>query len=806
MLRKSSLRLLVLACGLSFAWSLRGVDATNQPGPEAKAAAGHIAPGPNDGRIAWVTARMLEQNHYSRHLLDRDYSEKFFDRYLEALDPQHLHFLQSDLAEFDAYRTNLDHLTITFKGVADTTPAYQIFDRFLERLGQRVAYTDELLKNEKFSFDTDERVLINRHEAPYPRDLDEAKQIWRQRLRLEYLQEKLGRADAKKKTNAQALKKESHADDSSPPAKPAEPTPEVKPKTDAEEIVDLLTRRYNRILHTYKEWDNEDVMEAYLTALAHVYDPHSDYFNLRQTAEFAISMNLSLFGIGALLSSDIDGYCKIQELKPGPAMNSKKLKPGDKIVAVAQGDQPPVDVVGMNLNKLVQLIRGPKGTEVRLTIVPADDPSARRVVSLVREEIKLEDQEAKAKVIELPNGAGRTLRLGVIDLPSFYTPFDLPGGRDRSEPKSTTADVARLLKKLTEEKVAGVILDLRRNGGGSLEEAIRLTGLFIKQGPVVQVRAPDGSVQVDEDSEPVAAYDGPLIVLTSRGSASASEIVAGALQDYGRAVIVGDLSTHGKGTVQNLSPLKPWVKPATATATNDPGELKVTIRKFYRPSGASTQLNGVMPDIVLPSVLNYSSEVGEKALENPLPWDTIPSAKFERMHQVTPNLVANLLKRSSDRVATNQDYIYIREDIEQYQKRQADQTVSLNEKQALQEREENEARDQARNKERLARKEPDQKVYELTLKLVEEPGLPLPMARTNAVAARNPGSKGTGSAALSTNSVSVSAKVTAPAVNLDEDPEEEKPPAVDASLDEAEHILADYISIISEKPMISVNR
>src|SRR5258706_11985257 len=246
----------------------------------------------------------------------------------------------------------------------------------------------------------------------------------------------------------------------------------------------------------------------------------------------------------------------------------------------------------MNLSKAVQLIRGPKGTKVKLTVIPkGGDASASKVITLVRDEIKLEDQEAKAKVIELPNATGGTanLRLGVIDLPSFYATFDI-SARDKSEPKSTTADVARLLKKLKQENVGGVILDLRRNGGGSLEEAIRLTGLFIKEGPVVQVRDTDGTVQEDSDNDPAVLYDGPLIVLTSRFSASASEIVAGALQDYGRGLVVGDISTHGKGTVQNLNPLANFVEPATATATNDPGQLKVTIQKFYRASGASKQL------------------------------------------------------------------------------------------------------------------------------------------------------------------------------------------------------------------------
>jgi carboxyl-terminal processing protease len=271
-------------------------------------------------------------------------------------------------------------------------------------------------------------------------------------------------------------------------------------------------------------------------------------------------------------------------------------------------------------------------------------------------------------------------------------------------------------------------------------------------------------------------------------------------------LIVGDLSTHGKGTVQSLNPLRPFVKPATATATNDPGELKVTIRKFYRPSGKSTQKKGVMSDIVLPSILNYATDIGEDALENPLEWDTIPKAKFEGLNRVTPACLTELLKRSTDRVATNQDFVYVREDIEQFRKRQADKTISLNEKQQLKEREENDARQKARDQERRARKEPDQKVYELTLKLVDQPGLPPPVEKTNVVTAANPEHNGAGRPVVKTNSVSDLASVTEPPASPDEESEEQKPPPVDATLNEAEHILVDYISLLSDEEMITVNR
>ena len=609
-----------------------------------------ISPGPIDGPIALVTAKMLEHFQYLRQPFNEAVSSKFLDRYIEIFDPQHVHFLQSDLADFEVYRTNLNHLTLPERGTApDTRPACVIFNRFVERLQQRVAYADELLKNEKFTFDTDERVVFNRKDLPFPKDLDEAKTLWKERLRAEYLQEKLGKPDAKKSSTAAA---EHGADpefvpDSAADSAVGAPETAGPKKTEAEQIVETLSHRYHRNLHTFIDWDDDDVLQFYLTALAHVYDPHSDYFNRSQLDSFAIGMNLSLFGIGAELMSE-DGYCTIHHLIPGgPAAKSKKIKENDKIISVAQSNQPPVDVVDMSLSKAVQLIRGPKGTEVRLKIIPAGADSTPITLTLVRDEIKLEDQEAKAKLIEMPSSSGGTLRLGVIDLPSFYASFDPSNTRGKSEPRSTTEDVRKLLSKLKKENVSGVILDLRRNGGGSLEEAINLTGLFIKDGPVVQVKAYDGNVEEDDDRDPSIFYDGPLIVLTSRFSASASEILAGALQDYGRALIVGDSSTHGKGTVQSVQPLREaLVRMGVRGLTNDPGALKLTIKKFYRASGASTQLKGVVPDIILPSILSESKDIGEAALENPLPWDTIRSAKFDKVNMVEPYL-SELRKRSS---------------------------------------------------------------------------------------------------------------------------------------------------------------
>jgi carboxyl-terminal processing protease len=811
-----SLRLTVALCS---AEPIMRLAATDQPalaaGSVPSTNAFHpISPGPIDGAIACATAYMLTNYHYLKKPFDQRVSSQFLDKYLATLDPQHIHFTQSDLAEFESYRTNLNRLTLPGQPPGDTRPACEIFNRFMERLQQRTAYAIDLLQHERFTFDNDDRILINRKEAPYPVDLAEAKRLWRERLRFEYLQELLGKIGARKKNVTAATKGKSTQDTTNAVAKSASPQgepkamqPESAPltnsagitpakKTDEEEIVDTLVHRYQRTLRFFKDWNNEDVLQAYLTALARVYDPHSDYLGRQQLEQFSISMNLSLFGIGAELTSE-DGYCKIRRLLPGgPAIKSKLLKENDRIVAVAQSNQPPVDVVEMSLNKAVQLIRGPKGTEVQLTVIPAGaDASTRTTVSLVRDQIPLEDSAAKAKIIEMPDNRGGTLRVGIIDLPSFYATFDTSGSKDRPEPKSTTTDVARLLDKLKQEKVAGVILDLRLNGGGSLEEAIKLTGLFIKGGPVVEVQEENGRVQEADDPDPSVRYEGPLLVLTSRHSASASEILAGALQDYGRALIVGDISTHGKGTVQSVNSLRGLVRNTGQSLTNDPGALKLTIKEFFRPSGMSTQLKGVIPDIVLPSVANESKDIGESALDNPLPPDTIPSRKYDRFNLVEPFL-AELRRRSAERVATDKEFDYVREDIELFKKRQADKTISLNQQQRLKEQEENEARQKARDKERLARPELQQKVYEITLKLVDQPGLPPPVARTNATLAKlsHPVTSPSGAA---TNSAA------APGGENADEMDAEKPPPTDTPLVEAEHILLDYLSLLPKGNLIT---
>jgi carboxyl-terminal processing protease len=676
--------------------------------------------------ITRLTSKILEKSQFAHHPLDNELAGKFLDRYLDTLDGQHMVFLQSDIDEFSRFRFTLAQAT---RRDGDISPARVIFARYLERLDQRAAYVAEILRTEHFDFSADERYTYDRKDAPRPADLAAAKQLWRQHLRSEYLQEKL------------AGKKE-------------------------EEIVTTLTRRSARLAQTMRKLDEQAVLETYLNALAHVYDPHSDYMGHEEMQSFGSLMNLSLVGIGASLQSD-DGYCKIREIVPGgPAARSGELKVGDRIVGVAQDNGEFTDLIDMPLPQAVEMIRGKKGTTVRLTVIPAAaaNDATRKTVSLVRDEIKLEDQQAKARIVDLPGEKGATQRIGVIDLPGFY------GGEPGSGP-SATKDVARLLKKLKQEKVTGIVLDIRRNGGGSLDEAINLTGLFIPAGPVVQVRGPNGQIAAGTDDDGATLYDGPLILLTSRFSASASEILAGALQDYGRAVVVGDPSTFGKGTVQTIMPLDRIMQYEGLTPAEDPGALKTTISKFYRPSGKSTQIEGVKSDIVLPSLTDLP-EISENEMQNPLPSDTVPSAMFASDDRVSPYLTT-LRARSAERIAKDPDFIELQKDREAFRKKREAKSISLNETERRREKAELDARIATRKKERAARVTAQPPTYEITLKNIDKPGLgdalkdPKPLAK---------------------------AALEFPSIDGDQN-NNDATAADDIILREAQNILADYIKL-----------
>lgn len=784
-----------------------------------------LAPKEEYGTIAKTFGRMLERTHYSRHRFDDEISGKFFDRYFELLDPQRVYFLQPDFDEFAPLRLELDDVTLRH---GDTMPAYDIFNRFLQRFDQQYTFINEFLRTNRFVFDTDEKFLIDRKDQPRPKDLDEARKLWADRVRSEYLAEKLTVGErndllAKFRTNAlsghwdqltrqltNTFSPEKAAElsafaktelersrtaggsDSKPDAGVEQMVAKVDQRLSQDthdEIVKKLTRRYNRTLRNLKQFEGDEVLQFWLSALGHAYDPHTDYFGKRELDSFSINMNLSLFGIGATLQSD-DGYTVIRSLVPGaPAELSKQVKVNDRIISVAQGDGDFVDVQDEKLSKVVEQIRGPKGSKVRLMIIPAGaDTSVRKIVSLVRDEVKLEESEAKAKLIEFIQDR-RTNRVGVIDLPSFYANFPVAGRKGSG--KTTTGDVSKLLKKLVAEGAEGIVLDLRRNGGGSLEEAINLTGLFIKSGPVVQVRSFDGRVQVDESPEDLPAYDGPLVVLTSRFSASASEILAGALQDHDRAVIIGDNSTHGKGSVQTVQELGMWLP-----EVRDPGAAKVTIRKFYRPSGASTQLKGVVPDIILPSVENYM-EVGEASLENALAWDTIQASKFAKDGEIS-RLVPVLNRRSVERVNSDRDFDYVREDVERYRKVKAEKQVSLNEEERRREIAENKARAEARKKELASRKESEPTTWEITLKNSDTPGLPSPM--TNQVASVTSHAGGAAAEAAAAD-----AKATEASDDADEEEETLNTPRRDPHLREAQRVLLDLLRLAPRKGMAARN-
>ena len=685
-----------------------------------------------EANITRVTTNLLEHSQFAHHPFDRELAGTLLDRYLDSLDGTRTLFLQSDLQEFASYRATLAQAT---RGAGDTSAAQAIFHRYLLRLGQRASYVTNELQTGVFDFTGHDVYSFDREHAERPRDLAAARELWRQDLRAEYLQEKL--ADKR-----------------------------------PEKIVSTLSQRYAQQLRTMNALPPDEVLEVYLEALAHVYDPHSDYLGHEQMESLSIAMKLSLFGIGASLES-VDGYCKIRELIPGgPAARGGLLKAGDRIVGVAQAGKEPVDIVNMPLSRAVELIRGAKGSAVTLSVLPAGaaEGAPPKMESLVRDEVKLEDQEAKATILDLPTGKGTALRLGVIDLPSFYADI---GGGEGAERRSATADVTRLLTKLKAEHVRGIVLDLRRNGGGSLDEAINLTGLFIRTGPVVQTRDQSGEIDVGADNDPAVLYDGPLVLLTSRFSASASEILAGALQDYGRALVVGDSSTFGKGTVQNILPLGRVMDQVRLSYAYDPGALKVTTSKFYRPSGASTQLRGVTSDIVLPSTSDFS-DVNESALKNPLPWDTIPSANFERLDRVRPYVIA-LRAKSAGRVAANKDFGYLEADVTRLKTSMATKAVSLNEAQRRREIEEVKARHAERDRaDRMVHATPFI-AYPITLENASSPGLPPPAANKD-------------------DKVSPAAARSRKMDDLD-DASDGHPPGGDITLNESVRILGDYVDL-----------
>jgi carboxyl-terminal processing protease len=584
---------------------------------------------------AQTLIQLLETDHYNRGAVTSNDYPQVIPEYMMALDQQHLFFLDSDREDFVKRYGNNVYYNVSYLGKIDA--AYDIFDVYDARVTSRVGWIfGELKKN--FDFTSNDTFRLDRSKSQWPTNAAEADFLWSKRLKFEVLAELL---------NKKSL-------------------PEAK---------EVVRKRYERILKTVGETDGSDLSESFLGTIAGLYDPHSTYMSADYLEDFSIQMKLQLVGIGAMLGLE-DDTCTVKEIVPGgPADLNRQLKPNDKIIAVAQGDAEPVEIIGMKLRKIVDMIRGSKGTLVRLIVQPAaaTDSSVRKVIVITRDLVKLDSARARAAVFQVPGPDGKPVPLGVVTLPAFYGAGE--EGDTDAEKTSASDDVAKLVADLKASGVQGIVLDLRHNGGGYLSEAIKLASLFIHKGPVVQVRSSEGDIQIESDTAEHLAYDGPMAVLVDRFSASASEIVAGALQDYGRAIVVGDTSTHGKGTVQAVIEMN-RVNRELARSHDKTGAAKITIQKFYLPDGSSTQLKGVISDIVLPSIDEFLP-IGESDLPHALVWDKIPTSTFDGL-PIDAKVLASLRKASGDRQASLEEFAFIRKYVDWFKEREAQKLISLN--------------------------------------------------------------------------------------------------------------------------------
>jgi len=593
----------------------------------------------------------LHSRHYREQVVDDALSQRFLDEYLNTLDPARMFFFQKDIDSFKKDAVSYDD----FFKKGNLKPGFEIYHTFRQRLVSRLEAVLELLEDETVSFDftKKEYVELDRSEAPWPTTRAQADEAWYKRIKLSVLNLKLAGKSIK-------------------------------------EARETVHRRYKNQLNRVKQQDSSDVFETMVNALTMLYDPHTNYWSERTSENFDINMSLSLEGIGAVLQSE-DEFTKVVRLVAGgPADRQGQLKAADRIIAVGQGKEGElVDVIGWRLDEVVNLIRGPKNTVVKLEVTDSDNAAnaETRIIKINRGKVKLEDQAAQKAVLDLSDG-NSIYKIGVIHLPAFYIDFEAYNNRDPSY-KSSTKDVARLLDELKQENVDGVILDLRNNGGGSLHEATMLTDLFIDQGPVVQIRSPDNTINRHNRSRSKARYRGPLVVMVNRLSASASEIFAGAIQDYNRGLIVGSQS-FGKGTVQSVTPLLE-------------GKLKITESKFYRVSGDSTQHRGIIPDIELPLLID-KEEVGEASYDNALPWDQIrpvPHASYFDFSKLIPKLVSEHNKR----IETDPDFNFILDQLNIMEQNKKKKLVSLNEKERIAEKDQLELQSMTiENKRRIAKK------------------------------------------------------------------------------------------------------
>ncbi len=593
--------------------------------------------------VELAVSNLLRKEHISRRPIDDTISKRAFDLYIKRLDPLKAFFLKSDMEEFQPYATQIDDAVKR----GDMQIARTIFNRFLQRVDERVESVQGML-DQGFDFTKDESLATDPDTYDYSATAEEATDRWRKRLKYEILVQK--------------------ADGMS-----------------VEEARDKMLRRYRSFARRHHQTDGDELLETFLSSVTESFDPHTTYMAPSSHENFEINMRLNLEGIGAALKPE-DGYTVVAKIIPGGAADKLgKLKPGDRIVSVGDGaGAEMVDVVDMKLNDVVKLIRGHAGTVVRLG-VQAEGESEINYYEITRAKIELTDSEARSEIVDYgqrPDGA--PYKVGVIDLPSFY--MDMDGARvGRPNYKSTTRDVRKILDDFNDKHVDVVVLDLRRNGGGSLTEAINLTGLFIDDGPVVQVKDADGRVQHYDDLESGMAWRGPLVVLISKFSASASEILAGAIQDYQRGLVVGDDSTHGKGTVQSLLDIG-----STLFRVPDPpnlGALKVTMQQFYRPNGDSTQQRGVLSDLPLPSLTSHM-DVGEADLEYSVDFDRVPAANYQKNSQVNLDILAELRARSQTRREGNADFQKLSRNIARYDTQKQKKSVTLNEAAFMKEREE----------------------------------------------------------------------------------------------------------------------
>ncbi len=601
-------------------------------------------------QTALIVNQVLQKYHYRKVKLDDELSSHIFDKYLESCDPNKSFFTQEDVREFEKYRHKLD------EAIAHgwLEPAFEIFRRFRERVDQQISWALELLERNPFDFTRKETYRFDRKDAPWAKDEAALKELWRKRVKNDILGLRLAGKDEEK-------------------------------------IRETLEKRYRTLRRRVHQLDADEVFQTFINAYTLSIEPHTAYMSPERSENFDISMRLSLQGIGAVLSSK-DEYTEVQKVVPGgPADKSGQLKPGDRIIGVAQGRTGEMeDVVGWPLQDVVEKIRGPKGTVVRLSVLPkaSGAQGAAREISIVRDQIKLEDQAARSELLEIDG-----MRFGVIELPAFYRDFRAQAA-GRKDFRSTTRDVRRLITELKKQKVDGIIMDLRNNGGGSLTEAIELTGLFIPHGPVVQVKDSQGRVEVERDTDPGEVYTGPLAVLVNRNSASASEIFAAAIQDYGRGLVIGE-PTFGKGTVQTLVELGQFSRDK-----EDIGRLRLTIAQFFRVQGGSTQNRGVVPDVTFPTAPE-DDEHGERSLENALPWTRIKAVEHDQLGRVE---VALLRNRHQQRVKQDPGFVYLVEQGKALRELNEEKEVSLVEAERRKEWEAREKRAlERRNRLRAAR-------------------------------------------------------------------------------------------------------